>query len=277
VWRIAVLIVLAGGIAHADPSALFAEGRALLDAGHPAEACAKFEAALRGDPGAAGTMLNLGLCNRQLHRYATALRWFRKALADSSVGGHTEHETAAKDMTVELVALVPTLTIAVAGEATVTIDGQPIATTDFANVELDPGTHEVVAHAGGRVTTRSVALAERQHERISIDTGGAELPRSPMAMYVLIGSGVLGLAALGWDAAIVAPARSRLTDAPTQYAFESNKSAFDTDRTVAAVIYGAAAATLVAGIVLRARSPELLPIRIDATAGGATVEVAATW
>ena len=39
----------------------FDEGRALMDAHEPAQACAKFEQSIRLDPDAAGTMLNLGL------------------------------------------------------------------------------------------------------------------------------------------------------------------------------------------------------------------------
>src|SRR5262249_29207568 len=125
-----------------DAAALFTAGRALLDAGKPAEACAKFEAAIQLDPEAPGTMLNLGLCNRELRRYATALKWFRKAQTHSSVDQMQEHEDAAKQMTAELAVLVPSITIAVTGVAhemaTVRVDHVTIAPVDFANFELDP-------------------------------------------------------------------------------------------------------------------------------------------
>src|SRR5690242_9858288 len=69
-------------VVEAKPPAVvaFDEGRALMDAHEPAQACAKFEQSIRLDPDAAGTMLNLGLCNAELDRVATSLRWFRKAL-----------------------------------------------------------------------------------------------------------------------------------------------------------------------------------------------------
>ncbi|MBA3393318.1 MAG: tetratricopeptide repeat protein [Deltaproteobacteria bacterium] len=59
--------------------ALFVEGRRLMGAGKPAEACTQFAAAHAEDPKATGTMLNLGLCNEQIGKVATAATWFRKA------------------------------------------------------------------------------------------------------------------------------------------------------------------------------------------------------
>src|SRR5262245_38878261 len=76
------------GAARADGSGkqkradeLFEEGRKLLNAEDPAGACEKFNEAIKLDPDAPGTMLNLGLCNEKLQKYRTALYWFRKAQA----------------------------------------------------------------------------------------------------------------------------------------------------------------------------------------------------
>src|SRR5690348_16754449 len=113
-WGLAILAI--AGAVHADPASdLFAEGRALLDQGKPAEACSKFEASLKLEPDAAGVLLNLGLCNVQQHKLATALRWFRKAAASDS----TEVQAAANQQITTLSSLVPTVRIAAAGRVAI--------------------------------------------------------------------------------------------------------------------------------------------------------------
>ena len=100
---VVVAVVLAPIIASADPAAsLFDEGRALLQQGKAPEACAKFEASLELDPGAAGVLLNLGLCNVQQHKVATALRWFRKAQTAGAAAGIAEVENAARQQVLTL-------------------------------------------------------------------------------------------------------------------------------------------------------------------------------
>ncbi len=63
-----IITVLAGmRVAAAQPvsdvKTLFDEGLALLAAKQPAEACAKFTAALALEPDGSGVMLNLGVCS----------------------------------------------------------------------------------------------------------------------------------------------------------------------------------------------------------------------
>src|SRR5512140_3378490 len=101
---IAVVFTLASaGTAVADDDAhptiddLFDRGRALLADHHPVEACATFEKALELDADAAGVLLNLGLCNEEQGKTATALRWFRKAQARGSELKRAETEMAAKE------------------------------------------------------------------------------------------------------------------------------------------------------------------------------------
>src|SRR5882724_8619438 len=77
--------------------ALFAEGRKLIDAHDDVGACEKFNEAIKLDPDAAGTMLNLGLCNEHLKKFASALYWFRKAQARAHETQLPEYETAAGD------------------------------------------------------------------------------------------------------------------------------------------------------------------------------------
>ena len=137
-WGLAVLAIASA--VHADPASdLFGEGRTLLDQGKPAEACAKFDAALHLAPDAAGVLLNLGLCNVQQRKLATALRWFRKAAAS----GQDEVVAAAKQQITTLSSLVPTVRIEAAGG--VAIDGEPVDARQ--PIEIDAGHH--VASAGG--------------------------------------------------------------------------------------------------------------------------------
>src|SRR6185437_10184157 len=85
-----------------DTQVLFEAGRELLAHGHPAEACAKFEAAIARDPGALGPLMNLGLCNEQLDRLATALRWLRRAKQRSVDLGLAKSNIAIDDKLREL-------------------------------------------------------------------------------------------------------------------------------------------------------------------------------
>ena len=138
-----LVLALVPAIASADPaSQLFDEGRALLQQGKPAAACAKFEASLKLDPEAAGVVLNLGLCNVQQHKVATALKWFRRAQTFPDVA------TVAQQQITTLSSLVPTIRVDAPANATVTIDGDAIS--DRSKIEIDAGHHvaelEGVAH-----------------------------------------------------------------------------------------------------------------------------------
>src|SRR6478736_4072635 len=107
------LMWLSGGSASAQPiaapgsqqekaDALFEEGRKLLGENDATGACEKFNQAIQLDPTAAGTMLNLGLCNQNLGKFKTALYWFRKAQARATETNLPDHEKAARLHTTEL-------------------------------------------------------------------------------------------------------------------------------------------------------------------------------
>ncbi len=137
---VAVVMMLAPMVASADPASdLFDEGRALLEQGKAPEACAKFEASLKLDPEAGGVLLNLGLCNVQQHKVATALTWFRKAATFPEVAAPANQQVTT------LASLVPTIRIDAPADAAVTIDG--VAVTDRTRIEIDAGHH--VAEVGG--------------------------------------------------------------------------------------------------------------------------------
>lgn len=138
----------------------FEQGRQLLDAGEFAAACASFEASIKEDPNAPGTLLNLGLCNERLGKTATALGWFRKAQFRSAETGMTEYEEAAKTNTFSLAVRVPTLKITFANPpppgGVVFIDSTQLSELDLARVEVDPHVpHAVELRVVGKPPIRS--------------------------------------------------------------------------------------------------------------------------
>ncbi|HSN26336.1 MAG TPA: tetratricopeptide repeat protein [Kofleriaceae bacterium] len=140
-------LVLASTLAHADTAeSLFAEGRALLQRHEPAAACAKFEAALAMDPQAPGVLLNLGLCNEDQHKLASALTWFRKAQTLAAEKAMPEVDDAATKKMRALATQVPTVRIDVPASVAVTVDGVPIDAAARVHLELDAGPHTVELH-----------------------------------------------------------------------------------------------------------------------------------
>jgi hypothetical protein len=213
---IGVLIVAFAwvGVARADDDqkkadqkradALFAEGRKLIDAHDDVGACAKFNEAIKLDPDAAGTMLNLGLCNEHQKKFASALYWFRKAQARAHETKLPEYETAAGDHTTQLASQVATVKIALAGappaDLRVKIDGTEVKFDDFNHAEVDPGHHALDAGAPGYKSvhqefdvsgrggqTLDIQLVQGDNSVI-IDRGAQ---RRKIAIYTAIGGGAL--------------------------------------------------------------------------------------
>jgi tetratricopeptide (TPR) repeat protein len=163
-WGVLVVCMLASkALAESDADRLFSEGRALLAKNDPKGACEKFEAAIKIDPNAAGTMLNLGLCNENLKRYATSIMWFRRAQVRAAENGLAEYEEAAKKYTVNIAPKVPTLRIEVNGPANaeIRIDGKQVLASTYAQVEVDPGQREITGQAPGKETvTQTIEVKE---------------------------------------------------------------------------------------------------------------------
>ncbi len=212
VWfAMALVVVGIAGNASAGPDPklaqadkLFTEGRKLMDERKPAEACDKFGQAIELDPTAAGTELNLGLCNEALKKYKTALYWFRRAQVRASETGLSPFEQAAKEHTASLAALVASISIVITAPApqgvTVTIDGDTVPASDFGRIEIDPGPHALDARAPG---------SKRIHQDFTIEGQGGQAltlafeagpdselidpgkPRRRIGIITAIGGGVL--------------------------------------------------------------------------------------
>jgi len=182
------IVVLVPAVASAQPAAqLFDEGRALLSQGKAAEACAKFEASLKLDPDAAGVLLNLGLCNVQQHKVATALRWFRKAEDLASAETMAEVETAAKQQIMTLSSLVPIVRVDAPAGETVTIDGAPVS--DMSRMELDAGHH--TAELAGQTQGFDVA-DDASHIQVVTLHGASPQPPPPPAPHRSVAPWIVG-------------------------------------------------------------------------------------
>lgn len=215
--------------------ALFAEGRALLDGGKPAEACAKFEASLKLDPDAPGTVLNLGLCNEQIDRLATALKWFRRVQVRASETAMATAEAAAKDRAAAAASRVPTVKLGFthpppAGLA-VTIDGTRIDEIDFARIELDAGRHVVVATGLPAPFSQDFEIADGQAKTFLLPVPAPEKPKQFIMIdrgrdqrrhaYLLGGAG-LGLYAVDTVLGLVAKSKYDAAERPdTQQAWKN--------------------------------------------------------
>jgi hypothetical protein len=146
-------VAQADASSKAEAEALFAAARTLAAAGNYAEACPKFEASEKLDPGV-GTMLNLAECYDKLGRTASAWAQYREAMARAQATHATDREEFARERAQKLAGRLSTLTVRTTpnkacSELTLSRDG---ATLDAAEVglaiPLDPGKHEL--HAAAR-------------------------------------------------------------------------------------------------------------------------------
>jgi hypothetical protein len=219
--RVSVLVatlVLGIGVASADPTpqekskALFEEGRKLIEAHDDLGACAKFNEAIKLDPDAAGTMLNLGLCNQNLKKIRLALFWFRKAQARAHETNLPEYEVAAGSRTKDLVDLVASVKFDVSpDDAHVKLDGEEISSADYLHVEVDVGHHVLEARSpghqsshqefdvvgkGGDTITVKLAVGDDTIDIDHPDRRKAGLITAGAGVGLMIASGVVNL--LAW-------------------------------------------------------------------------------
>ena len=195
----------------------FQEGRALLEAGKYQEACDKFDASIKDDPDATGTLLNLGLCNEKIGKTATALVWFRKAQFRAAETKMADYELAAKQHTTALAQKVPTLKI-VAPTTPVTLDGVVLRDVDLGLVEVDAGKH--VIEAGNE--RREIVILDGQKQTIDLNppkkvfvTIDRGVTRRRYA-YIAAGVGV-GFYAASLTLSLVGKSKYESTDHPEQY------------------------------------------------------------
>jgi hypothetical protein len=136
-------------------TALFKEGRALVDQGHFAEGCRKLEESQRLDPGG-GTLLNLALCHEKEGRTATAWAEFTEALGIAKRDDRTQRVEFARTHIAQLEPTLSRLVIQVPhgadiAELEIKRDGGVIGRAAWGlAMPVDPGDHLIEAAAPGK-------------------------------------------------------------------------------------------------------------------------------
>jgi hypothetical protein len=308
------LLHVAPAFAQTAPPAetLFEEGKALLQQGRYAEACAKLKASHDIDREAVGTLLNLALCHEAMHKHATAWVEFREVAARSA-NRREDRVAVAREHEARLLPMLSYITIVVepgarAAGLTVELDGSPIDDAAWGTaLPMDPGTHVVRSSAPGlRTKTQQVVLADDKAERRTVSIavldpatpGEAPPPRTASSGHrtlgFVLGAAGIASAATGVVFGIVAvnknsrakslcpsdrcPDRNTVTDA------EGELRAAKTDAVVSNLTVGVGALALVAGayLVLTSRTaarPPANALRVVpfASAQGATLQMSAAW
>ena len=278
------LSALAQNSDKATAEALFTEGRRLMAEGSVAQACQKFEASQKLDPGV-GTSLNLAECYERSGRTASAWAQFREAVSLARATGSADREQLARERADALEKRLARLTISVEGEAPsgleVRRDGARLDPAELGiAIPVDPGTHAVTASAPGRAdfTTSVNVQGDGAQAAVKIPAARGGDPRTPKRPAPVAAAGVevssssgssqktvaaivagVGLAGLGvggyfglsaastWD-----DAKSKCTDYPYGCGSEGKSLSDDarTQATVSTVGLGVGLALVTAGAVL---------------------------
>ncbi len=152
---------------------LFKQGRELMAAGKPQEACPKLAESHRLDPGG-GTVMNLGLCYEAIGKLASAYSAFNDALAmgrrddrEDRVTIATEHIAHIEPRLSRVVILVPPAAD-IPGLA-ITREGSEVARAAWGSaMPVDGGSHEVVVMAAGHQTWRRTITVQNEGDKQTV-------------------------------------------------------------------------------------------------------------
>ncbi len=154
-----------GASNRAAAEALFNEGRSLASKGQYADACPKFEASQKLDPGL-GTLLNLAECYEKLGKTASAWAEYKEAIPLARASGSKVRLDLATSRAQVLEARLPMLTIRAAGGTEETTgleirrDGVPVQPAELGSpIPVDPGPHVIEASAPGKEAWSSTVQA----------------------------------------------------------------------------------------------------------------------
>jgi hypothetical protein len=221
-WLPTVALADSSPADQAAAQELFDQGRRLTDEGRHGEACAKFEASQRLDPGA-GTLLNLATCNQRMGKVATAWTQFNEALSLAIRDGRRDRISFAREHIAVVEPELPRLTLNVrmpdVEGLSISIDGAPLGKAAWGvAAPIDPGNHVIAANAPGRLPFKiAVELAKAETKSIDVpplavdpnaaarreEPASSEAPTAPVrasparriAGEIAIGAGVLALGA----------------------------------------------------------------------------------
>ncbi len=179
--------------ARADPSleekilasALFREGRALIEAQKTAEACSKFDESQRLDP-SLGTLLNLANCHELQGRLASAWTQYTEALAWSRRDQRHDRVIFAQERLALIEPKLSWLVLLVPAEShleglIITKNGVRVPRAGWGGpTPVDPGRHVIQASAPGRNPWERVVEVGQFEGRLTLTIPVLEsVPSSP--------------------------------------------------------------------------------------------------
>jgi hypothetical protein len=218
---IGVCIALAVGIARADDAeqadALFKDGRAAMAAGKISEACEKFEASLRLNSSAVGTLLNAANCDQKRGRVASAVNRFKRALDIAHEEENTRAVEEAQKQLAVLGPLVPHISITISQRLPgmkLVIDDKAIQLDDKAipvdgvgvrEMPIDPGDHEINVSAPGRLPfDYKFSIIQSESKTIAIPVLVAPGRNTRKTLGLIVGGSGLAVAAAGGIVGLIA-------------------------------------------------------------------------
>jgi hypothetical protein len=157
----------------ASAHSLFLDARAAMDRGDFETACPKLEESMRLDA-AVGTQLNLADCYERVGKVASAWAGFLDAASMAKSAHQAEREKLARTRAKALEPRLPKLVIDVDASAEpgldVLRDGVAVGAASWGTpIVVDPGTHDVVASAPGKMSWRTVIdVKEAQTSRVVV-------------------------------------------------------------------------------------------------------------
>jgi hypothetical protein len=190
---VAATAALLWGVGHARAqgngsetaaTALFDEGRKLMDKGNFAEACPKLAESERLAP-SGGTLINLADCYEHTGQTASAWVAWKDAAARANSAGKRDVEQRALKRAAALEAGLARLTIAVSPGSDVAglqvkRDGDPVGHAEFGlGIPIDPGSHAIEATAPGKTNwSTKVDVAKGQTDaRVTVSL--VDAPAAP--------------------------------------------------------------------------------------------------
>jgi tetratricopeptide (TPR) repeat protein len=218
-WLIVLVVVWldrpAGAeIDNAQADRLFKEAIQLRDV-NIEQACKKFDEALRYNPQAIGTRLNVALCDERLGRIASAIEKFSEVADRAREQNLDEYRKVAEEHLAALRPQVPHVTIQFAEppgpDVKIVVDDRVVTTDKLARLPIDPGERSIVISAPGRVThVEKLVIAKAEHKTITIPVLARRASsRTTLAKAAAIGGGVVFATGVG----IGLVARSRFNNA----------------------------------------------------------------
>jgi hypothetical protein len=178
-------------------TALFKEGRTLVDQGHVAEGCRKLEESQRLDPGG-GTLLNVALCHEKEGRTATAWAEFTEALGIAKKDDRSQRIDFAQKHIAQLEPSLSRLIVQVphAGETPdleVKRDGSAIGRPAWGlAMPVDPGDHLIEAAAAGKITWKQSVTVGPKGDSKTIMVPALENAPAPVSAAPLAAGGSVG-------------------------------------------------------------------------------------